>query len=248
MTSVSWDNIDRLEATLTGGGTSHRVNGIIVQPKVFGPQLPPKEPNIHVQKTKARSVPVDTQQLTFYVSGERSGPGVLTEIEEDKSDQASIARRKTLLWVLSRMQNIEEQTVPSWTAFNIKVRSLLQVQQDVVGYLPTINAPATELTTVNEIITQSEYIRTTLNLETLVIVMDQALYAKAAEIIWKHKEQYKNLVLRLGVFHVIMNVLSILGKRFQDAGLRDLCIELGIVAEGSVTKLQTSCQNTQMHP
>ena len=31
-TSLAWDNIDRLEETLTGEGTTHRVNGIIVQP------------------------------------------------------------------------------------------------------------------------------------------------------------------------------------------------------------------------
>ena len=30
-TTLAWDNIDRLEETLSGGGTSHRVNGIAVQ-------------------------------------------------------------------------------------------------------------------------------------------------------------------------------------------------------------------------
>ncbi|KAL8625537.1 hypothetical protein ACOMHN_014626 [Nucella lapillus] len=240
MSNVSWDNIDRLEATLDGRGTSHRVNGIIVQPNVFGPHLP-KEPVLAVEKTKARSVPTDTQQLACYVSGEQVGPGMLTASEENKHEhqlQAKIARRKDLLWILSRYQvNIEFQDIPNWTGFNIKTRDLVQVREDVVGYLPTINAPATELATVQEIISQSELIRTTLHLETLVIVMDQALYAKAAEIIWKQRQQYENLVLRLGAFHVIMNVLSILGKRFQDAGLRDLCIESGILAEGSVTKV-----------
>ena len=34
-----------------------------------------------------------------------------------------------------------------------------------------------------------------------------------------------------------MNALSILGKRFQDAGLQDLCIESGILVEGSVTQV-----------
>ena len=38
----------------------------------------------------------------------------------------------------------------------------------------------------------------------------------------------------MGTFHTICNVLSILGKRFWDAGLKDICIEAGIVAEGSI--------------
>ena len=54
-TTLAWDNIDRLEETLSGEGTSHRVNGIAVQARHFGPQLPP-EPSTHIVKTKKRSV------------------------------------------------------------------------------------------------------------------------------------------------------------------------------------------------
>ena len=39
----------------------------------------------------------------------------------------------------------------------------------------------------------------------------------------------------MGAFHTICTLLSILGKRFQDAGLRDICIESGVIAEGSVS-------------
>ena len=35
-TNLAWENIDRLEETLSGKGTTHRVNGIAVQPRVFG--------------------------------------------------------------------------------------------------------------------------------------------------------------------------------------------------------------------
>ena len=50
-TTCTWDNIDRIEETLSGKGTSHRVNGIAVQPRVFGPDLPPKDrPRIDKRK------------------------------------------------------------------------------------------------------------------------------------------------------------------------------------------------------
>ena len=67
--------------------------------------------------------------------------------------------------------------------------------------------------------------------------MDQALYAKAFEVTWKNRDLYGYILLRLGTFHTIFNVLSIIGKRFQDAGLRDICIEFGILAEGSVSSI-----------
>jgi hypothetical protein len=58
-----------------------------------------------------------------------------------------------------------EQKVPGWSGFNIQVRNELAVSQDVVGYLPTINAPATQLNTVAEILRQSESIRQELILD-----------------------------------------------------------------------------------
>ena len=233
-TNLAWDNIDRLEETLTGGGTTHRVNGIAVQPKVYGPQLPSAQPPI-VGKRKQRTITQEVQPLAEYIAGERVGPQPLKAATMDYGGQEQISRRKDLVWLISRLVEGENQQTPSWTGHNIKSRSHEPVMQDVVGYLPTINAPATQLSTVNEILSQSENIRKILNLPEVVVVMDQALYAKACEVAWKQKDIYANILLRMGTFHTICNLLSIIGKRFQDAGLRDLCIESGIITEGSLS-------------
>ena len=74
------------------------------------------------------------------------------------------------------------------------------ISEDVVGYLPTINAPATELTTVYEILKQSDLIRKELSLDTIIIVMDQALYAKVVEITWKVKRQIFTFTFEDGNF------------------------------------------------
>ena len=65
--------------------------------------------------------------------------------------------------------------------------------------------------------------------------MDQALYSKACDDAWKHKDPYAEVLLGLGTFHTIFNLLSIIAKRFQDAGSRDICTESRIIAEGSVS-------------
>ena len=165
------------------------------------------------------------------------GPQPLPTRETDVQEAekaAQVACRKNLVWIVSRQAYQDNQAIPSWTGFNIRTRDQVPISEDVVGYLPTINAPATELNTVFEILNQSERIRKELLLETIVVVMDQALFAKAAEIAWKQKELFPNILLRMGTFHTICNALSILGKRFWDAGLKDICIEAGIVAEGSI--------------
>ena len=107
------------------------------------------------------------------------------------------------------------------------------VNANSISYMPTINAPATQLSTVYEILQQSLNVMTHLRLNSIVYVFDQALYAKAVEIIWKNPKQYDGIIVRLGVFHTICTLLAVIGKRLKDAGLQDLCVEAGIVAEGS---------------
>ena len=58
--------------------------------------------------------------------------------------------------------------------------------------------------------------------------------AKASEIRWKHVDKYYKTVLRMGTFHTTCSLISIIGKRFHNARLRDLLIETGITADGSI--------------
>ena len=97
------------------------------------------------------------------------------------------------------------------------------------------------MSTVSQILMRSIQIKETLNLQSRAIVFDQALYAKATVIKWKHREQFKDLVLRGDVFHTICTFLSVTGKHFQDAGLRDVIIESGVITEGSVSGVLEGC-------
>ena len=76
-----------------------------------------------------------------------------------------------------------------WTGFNILTRGDVTLLQDNIGYLRTINAPATQMSTVNKVLNHSLAIMQCLEqLSKMVCVLDQAPYAKAVEIIWKHSE------------------------------------------------------------
>ena len=63
-TTLAWDNIDRLEETLSGEGTSHRVNGIAVLARHFGPQLLP-EPSTQIVQTKKSVEALDAENFPF---------------------------------------------------------------------------------------------------------------------------------------------------------------------------------------
>ena len=91
------------------------------------------------------------------------------------------ARKKNLLQILVRLQAKEKQEVSSRAGLHISVCNKVQVSQEVIGYLPTIDTPATDMATVH---VKSLKIKNPLKLKSIVLVFDQALYAKAMEIQW----------------------------------------------------------------
>ena len=193
------------------------------------------------------------------------------------------------IWALACLSNQQYQHVSSWTGFNIQLRSGMEIEEDNIAYLPTVNAPATDLSTVQvnldmtdsmgprnlvrhmqnlpytydeylmciglgpsilsvicknlsysgpskpslplyEVLKRSLKIMQMLDLH----VFYQALYAKACEVAWKNQELFSPIVLRMGTFHTICTFLAVIGKRYGEAGLRDLAVESGVIADGSI--------------
>ena len=91
--------------------------------------------------------------MITYIIGDRVAPEPLnTTLSEQyrvvQNNKADKSRHKNMIWLLSRQVNTENQEVPIWTGFNIKTRDLVEITQGVLGYLPAINTPATELKSV----------------------------------------------------------------------------------------------------
>ena len=170
---------------------------------------PPKDlPRI--DKKKQRTLSTDHQpQLDVYVAGPRVGPRPF-KTKDDYAGEANKAARnaeqKNMLWILARQVNLDVQKVPCWTGFNIQTRDQVQVTADFVEYLPTINAPATELTTVFEILNQSEDIMKKLDLSPIVVVMDQALYAKTAEICMEARPVFEHCFANWNISHDLRSI------------------------------------------
>ena len=231
-TTLAFDNIDRLEETLTGAGTSHRVNGIFIQPEVQT-VLQEKERK-PIEEIRSRSRSPTTSLLPQYIAGKKGHPPIAKQpAEPDSNDQVEMGKQKNHMWTFLRQTDVENQIVPSWTGFNIRTRNKTVITQDRLGYLPTINAPATDLSTVNEILNQAMKISRQLDVK-VVCVFDQALYAKVTEILWKDEEKMRTIIVHMGAFHTICNFLATIGKRFKDAGLRDVAVESAVIAEGSI--------------
>ena len=216
-----------------GFGTTHKVNNIILQPGSFGEV----ECNPSPKKRRCRRSLKEYvyQQLPIYISGKRIGSSPLAFNENYKMEFLLADEEKVnLIWVLCRSFSIP-QHIPSWTGFRIAILNRKPVKDTSIGYLDCTDAPATDIYTVYHILERCLQIKDALNLQTVVCVFDQAIYCKVMEIKWKQPERCQSCIVMLGIFHTIM-FLGIIGKRFGDAGLRDLLIQSGVLAEGSVDR------------
>ncbi len=93
------------------------------------------------------------------------------------------------------------------------------------------------MSTINELLNRALAIKNELKLKEIVCVFDQAIYCKAIEIKLKHMDQFNEVILRMGTFHVTCIFILIMGKIFQDAGLRDILTETDLIAGGSVSSV-----------
>ena len=78
---------------------------------------------------------------------------------------------------------------------------------------------------------QLKSIKLELTCTDLVPVLDQAIYAKALQIILDPRYKYLADYVNVRGFHIILNFYSVFKKRFSDAGLRDLIIEADLVGK-----------------
>ena len=229
-TILVWDNIDFGEETLSGHGTTHHTNGIMIQACISkaGQQ------SLH-KLTKERSLEPRADVLVEYHRTKRHGPTIAGSIDQLDANHYQATLASALLYETAfSVCKFVDSSLPGWTGFNTLLHKDPPVHRSAINYMPVIEASPTEMKTVKTILDRSISVADRLSLEEIVLVFDQAIYAKVQEIRWLDETLLRRTVVRLGEFHTMMSFLSIIGKRFKDAGLTDILIESQVVAEGSI--------------
>lgn len=220
--NLIYDNIDFGEDIKK---QTHVTNGIITQ-KLSGQQHITMQ-NSSIVKKSQRTVKMPNTNIAEYSIGAKKTP-IFFDINEvarsmliDRNHELNEAAHKLdLAYVLTKMVHVTDETaLPGWTGFNtMLIEEIPEVSR--VGYLPVINAPPTEYSTINEILKRSKNIAEKLDLQYAVLVFDEAVYSKVQHIRWKEPVYYDKLVVRLGEFHTVMSFLSAVSKLFEDGGLK----------------------------
>ena len=59
------------------------------------------------------------------------------------------------------------------------------------------------------------------------------------DITWQKTEQFSNVIVHLGAFHIMCSYMGALGKIMTGSGFEDIVIESGVCASGSVEKVMS---------
>jgi hypothetical protein len=219
-----WDSNDINEETLTGEGTTHCTNGIIVQ------RVCPEDASIEMPN-EIQSVPNRHQRTILllpspefkYNAGKRLRPLTINLRQEIQStydfpidiSSADFSRLPCRTHERHTEHYVDNLGTPGWSGFHSLTRKSEPVRLTSVGYVPVI---PTSDSTVYTLIQRSISTAVELGQKVAVIVLDQAIYCKAQEILWKNRELSSKVVLQMGAFHICLAFLSVIGKRFGDAG------------------------------
>ncbi len=148
---------------------------------------------------------------------------------EDISTEQDLPKRKDLAYILMKSHQSNQRLLPDWSGFNVLLMSSAIPPTSKIRYLPIIDGSPSEYATIHTVLQRSLKIADQLAQQCVVLVFDEAIYAKIQQIRWKEEVFLNRFVVRLGAFHAIMSFLSAIARQFRDAGLQvctQFCIEI----------------------
>lgn len=188
-TTLVYDNIDFLEETLSGSGTSHYTNGIMFQCGDDG-SVVTVAAKAKVVRSKKTFTPTKTD-ITPYFLPKKTGPStVLPSGSGDNLFANLLARDYTYLFMKCKNGDTIRH---SWTATNIK--SSKPLKKSVLHYLPIIEHSPTDITAVNHVLKYALNTARQLRCPAVMVVFDQSIYCKAQMIRWTNNVLEEFVVL-----------------------------------------------------
>ena len=139
------------------------------------------------------------------------------------------------IWLLSRTLSAKDQVVSVFSGWTINVqKNFDEIEKTILTYLPPINSPITEFSTIYEIfeIVQKKAVKG--NIKYANITFDIGAAMNAYKVLWNYPDKLKNIVIHLGDFHFIKEVFAILGKLISGSGFEDVIFQAGLCSAGSL--------------
>ena len=233
----TFDNIDWKNKNINRA-ESHYTNSILVQKYDLNEEFSKVslEPDYDYIRKNHRSFKATNKELAP-VNFKRGVPKKLAYTSVSVNDESHKSSLKTLLWCIMRFNGGHK--VPSWSGFQ-ELTTERDLQQAIVGYLPPIPESPTNMNVIYAEIERTEMMRRELQLDFIFLEVDQAIYTKVLDAMFKMKNQgndrFPVIIPRMGGFHITICMLRTIYSLFNKAGFIQVLSAAGLGGLGSVKK------------
>lgn len=208
-----FDNADFNTKTIDGLNTFHAMGGLQCNtPKDIDQDLPilrlNNVPSVALLG-KYGNIPVQH----YFNSGSRGLKKVI--IKNYVDDTVTLPTLNDSLWLFGKREPF--LNIPGWHTFMSEITKKKQYSTSEIKPLPFINAQPSDYDTVYTSLTEAA--KKTRGL--CIVTFDQPLYAKAQEIVYSDSK-FKNVLVRLGGFHLLMSFMGAIGYIMSGSGLKEL--------------------------
>ena len=234
ITHFCWDNLDLNEETASGAGTTHSTYGIVLQEIRSQPYVSPQQ-TYEVERTENRSITYEPQELEpCFIHPKMTTPRILTNKLSSENNVSFDIDISNFLWVLARYtMNDDGHSVPGWKGW-LSRRSQKDDPLSIVDYMKPLSQPITDYATVQEVLTISQKASKDLQQKFTFITFDLAVAKTAYALVWHHKLLFSDVIIHLGIFHIISAYLKAVGKVLSGSGFEDILIDSKVCATGSI--------------
>ena len=159
---------------------------------------------------------------------------VLKNAGKDRRKESREFQNMYVLWALLRLVSANDQVIPIFSGWGVQKRCNIGLVKTVLTYLPPLNAPITEFSTIYKLfeILQARAFQS--NMPYVNLTFDVGAVINAFRVLWNYPTRFSNIVLHLGDFHFMKEVFSILGKLISGSGFEDIIFQADICSTGSL--------------
>lgn len=235
-----FDNADFNTQTIDGHNTFHVMGGMYA---VSPAKAVPSDSSIPRLKDTPSASTIGSfgAVVLQHFEASNNGEGLKAIKIKDLSDNFTTSQNVTLrtaeiLWLYSKHKDFTG--LPGWNVFMQQVTADLSYQKSFTAYLPFILAPTTDYDTIYTALLKASDKCKAQGQTMCMVTFDQPLYLKARYITANSTDsRLKNVVPRLGGFHLLMSFLGSIGYIMDGSGLKDLFNT--VYAMNSIEKMMT---------
>jgi len=257
----AFDNFDHDEATLSGIGGSHDTVSVLFQEDDGSVTRKPR-----ISETMTQHGPrtfhceMKCQELQPFHKPAKKGDLQLDyEVQADphQVDEGLVngIYAKDLTWSLARLDICEsdsnsvnikpgDQIMPDWSVAN-SVLSEHVVKQKRVAFLPVLPYPVTQYDTVYTAMKNFQEVLQYLKQSKLPVTCDEGVYHIAREIQLIRHDEFQDIILCMGTFHMAKVALGCLGKLLAGSGAETILVESGVFGANVVQSVITGKNYTR---